>query len=210
MEIANAEEMESQHSAFMKFKHSVSLSKSKVAFARKIDSEKSLVLRNLYPKINDLQSVFLLIGKNHMETLFYSLLLMMKEKMETLRRRVKYVKKEDFEEVLRAIEEKKEKIGELGRLLREKQELLNEGLLVRFSTGEDGICLKVFAGSEFPGVRFTNETKEKEYCNSCDLFVGETIKLMRYLNSRFDYTQTDTLKVKCKSLAQRQDLVGCM
>ena len=46
---------------------------------------------------------------------------MMKEKMETLQRRVKYVKKEDFEEVLRVIVEKKEKIGELGRLLRDRQ-----------------------------------------------------------------------------------------
>ena len=79
MDIRQAEKMESQHAAFLKYENSISLSKSKVAFGRRVD-EKSIVLRNLYPKIEDLQTVFLLIGEDHIETLFYSLLTMMKKK----------------------------------------------------------------------------------------------------------------------------------
>ena len=209
MDIHQAEKMESQHAALLKYENSISLSKSKVVFGRRVD-EKSIVLRNLYPKIEDLQSVFLLIGEEHIETLFYSLLSMIKEKMATLQRRIKYVKKSDFDEILQLIEEKQEKIDGLGRLLREKQEMKNDGLLIRFPTGDDGICIKIFADSNFPAIRFTNETKEKNYCNSCDLFVGEAIKLLRYLNSRFNFCETNILKTKTYQLLNRPDLFGCM
>ena len=130
--------------------------------------DRSIVLRNLYPKINDLQSVFLLIGEDHIETLFSSLLTMMKKEMK------------------------------------------NEGLLMRFPTGDDGICVKIFADSKFPALRFSNETKEKDYCNSCDLFIGEAIRLLRYLNSRFNFGETNILKTKSYQLLNRPDLFGCM
>ena len=146
MDVHQAEKMEYQHAAFLNYGNSISLSKSKVVFGRKVN-EKSIVLRNLYPKIEDLQTVFLIIGEDHIETLFYSLLSMMKEKMATLQRTTKYVKKSDFDEILRLIEEKQDKINGLGRLLREKQEMKNDGLLIRFPTGDDGICVKIFANS---------------------------------------------------------------
>ena len=209
MDIHQAEKMESRRAAFLKYGNSISLSKSKVVFGRRVN-EKSIVLRNLYPTIEDLQTVFLLVGEDHIETLFYSLLSMMKEKMATLQRRMKYVKKSDFDEILQVIEEKQEKINGLGRLLREKQELKNDVLLIRFPTGDDGICVKIFADSNSPAIRFTNETKEKEYCNSCDLFVGEAIKLLRYLNSRFNFCETNILKTKTYQLLNRPDLFGCM
>ena len=209
MDIRQAEKMESQHAAFLKYENSISLSKSKVAFGRRVD-EKSIVLRNLYPKIEDLQTVFLLIGEDHIETLFYSLLSMMKEKMATLQRTTKYVKKSDFDEILRLIEEKQDKINGLGRLLREKQEMKNDGLLIRFPTGDDGICVKIFANSNFPAIRFINESKEKDYCNSCDLFIGEAIRLLRYLNSRFNFSETNILKTKTYQILNRPDLFGCM
>ena len=79
MDIHQAVKMESQSAAFLKYENSISLSNSKVIFGRRAN-ENSIVLRNLYPKIEDLQSVFLLIGEDHIETLFYSLLTMMKKR----------------------------------------------------------------------------------------------------------------------------------
>ena len=37
------------------------------------------------------------------------------------------------------MKEKQDKIDGLGRLLREKQEMKNDGLLMRFPTGDDGV-----------------------------------------------------------------------
>ena len=55
---------------------------------------------------------------------------MLSVKMETLKKRVKYVTREDFMRVVRAMEEKNEKIGEVGTLLREKQRITKDGLLI--------------------------------------------------------------------------------
>lgn len=55
---------------------------------------------------------------------------MLSVKMETLKKRVKYVTREDFMGVVRAMEEKNEKIGEVGTLLREKQRITKDGLLI--------------------------------------------------------------------------------
>ena len=55
---------------------------------------------------------------------------MLSVKMETLKKRVKYVTREDFMGVVRAMKEKNENIGEVGTLLREKQRITKDGLLI--------------------------------------------------------------------------------
>ena len=55
---------------------------------------------------------------------------MLSVKMETLKKRVKYVTREDFMRIVRVMEEKNEKIGEVGTLLREKQRITKDGLLI--------------------------------------------------------------------------------
>ena len=114
MEVGQADDMFSKHDYFMKNKkHSISLSKSKVAFAKDFNDD-SIVLRNLYPKIEDIQSVFLLARKEYVETFYYALIGMVKEKIDVLQRRVKYVRKCDFDEIKLMAEEKRGSIENLG------------------------------------------------------------------------------------------------
>ena len=55
IDIHQVEKKESQRAALLKYENSISLSKSKMVFGRRVN-EKSIVLRNLYPTIEDLQS----------------------------------------------------------------------------------------------------------------------------------------------------------
>ena len=195
MEVGQADDVELQHAGFMKKKwHPYSLSKSKVVYARDYDPDDTIVLRNLYPKIEDIKSIFGLKKVENIETLFYSLLLLFKEKIDVLRSRVKYVKKTDFDEVVLAANERGVKIEQLGRFLHEKKDFDNGGSSVRFLCEHDAICVKMYPGSDFPSIEFINETKEKEKCNSCNPFIGEGIKLLKYLNTRFNFTTSSTLK----------------
>ena len=66
---------------------------------------------------------------------------------------------------------------------------------LRFKTEENFVNIRVAAKAEFPYLSLCNEDSKKKYTNSTSLFIGEGIKLLRYLNTRFNFTDTELLRM---------------
>ena len=91
--------------------------------------------------------------------------------------------------------EMSESISELGNTIHTISENDNYTSM-RFYTGSNYVNVKICSKSEFPYIMLCNEDEDKRYTNSTSLFIGEGIKLLKYLNSRFGFTYTDVLKLK--------------
>ena len=57
---------------------------------------------------------------------------------------------------------------------------------LRFKAETNFVNIKVSAKVEFPYLTLCNEDNKKKFINSTSLFIGEGIKLLRYLNTRFN------------------------
>ena len=195
MEVGQADQVENPKQVYMNKWYSHSLATNKVVYARDEDPSNTMIIRNLYPQCKEYNKIFGLKDSTYIRTLFLSILMAFKMEMETLQKRVRYVRREEFEEIHRAIVEMNDVL---------EKELLYDmsedegGVAIRFYTGLNYVNVKVSSSVEFPIIRLCNEDKEKRYVNSATLFIGEGIKLLRYINSRFNITYTEVLKFKCK------------
>ena len=192
MEVGQADQVAAQKQLYMSKWYSHSLASTKVVYARDEDPSDTIIIRSLYPKIEEHKKLFGLKDLAHIRTLFLSLLMLFKLEMKSMQQRVRYVKKEDFQETHKAIMEMSESISELGTEISENDNYTS----MRFYTGSNYVNVKVSSKSEFPFIILCNEDEDKRYTNSTNLFIGEGITLLKYLNSRFGFTYTDVLKLK--------------
>ena len=187
---------ESSHEKLMREKfNSFSLCSSKLVYSRDVDPNDTMIIRNLYQRIAHNKRIFGLKGVQHIETLFLCLIAMFKDSMDQLRGRIKYVRNEEFEELLKVFTRKEDRIQGLGRVLLEKK-LVERGKSIARFNGSSEIKIEMNASADFPNIVLINENHEKNTINSVSLFVGEAIKLLKYLNSRFNFTRDELLKVQ--------------
>ena len=176
----------------MKKWHSQSLSSSKVAYARDEDPADSVIIRNVYPKICDSNRVFGIRGIVHIQNLFLSMLSLYAANLKTLRKKVKYVKKEEFiqlQDLLRELDENTNKFVSIYGL-KEKEDHCS----IRFPCDNGYVNVTVSAKADFPYLCLCNEDNEKKFITCTYLFIGEGITLMKYLNTRFNFTSTNLFK----------------
>ena len=195
MEVGQADLVKSQKNYFMAKWYAHSLAKAKIVYARDQDPTDTIIIRNLYPEIHQNQRIFGLKEESTMKTLFLVMLKLFQMDLKKIQRKIKYVKKEEFEELKQTITLMSNQIEVLGTVVHDLTE--NEDQVsIRFQAGQNFINVKLSIKTDFPYIKFCNEDKDKNYINSISLFIGESIKLMRYLNTRFNITPTDVLKIK--------------
>jgi len=69
-------------------------------YARDQDPTDTMIVRNLYPNIKEHQKLFGLKEVSNIEKLFISIVWLYKQKINALQKRVKYVSKQEFEELV--------------------------------------------------------------------------------------------------------------
>ena len=175
-----------------KKEHAKSLSGSKLVYARDEDPSNTIVVRNLYPNLDEQMCVFGMKGKNHIKNVLLAILVVLRNDLKKLKRKVKYVYKDDFEDLQAAFNEMGESMAELR--VEECQDNVDYNV-IRFQAGEGYIRLMLSIKAEHPHLIICNENKEKKFINGMNLFISETIKLLRYLNSRFSFTEEEILKL---------------
>ena len=66
----------------------------------------------------------------------------------------------------------------------------------RFKHGNGYGNVRLNSSIDFPYVVYCNEDENKKFMSCVYLFIGEAITLLKYLNTRFEISQTDNLKLK--------------
>jgi len=197
MELNQAAQVETEKAMLMEKWHSFSLAPAKVIYARDQDPTDTIILRNLYPNIKEHQKLFGLKEVSNIEKLFISIIWLYKQKFNVLQKRVKYVSKQEFEELKIVMVEMDERLGRIGTFIDNAVD--DDGTVsLRFKTETNFVNIKVAAKVEFPYLTLCNEDNKKKYINSTNLFIGEGIKLLRYLNTRFNFTGTELLRMNPK------------
>ena len=196
MEVSQADQVESEKATLMGKGHFFSLASTKVVYARDQDPADTMILRNLYPKIKEHQKLFGLKEVSSIEKLFISILWLYKQKFKKLKKRVKNVSKQEFEEVQMVILEMEETLERTGTFAHNAiDDDGDDAASLRFKVGMNFVNVRIFAKTEFPYLSLCNEDSGKKYINSTNLFIGEGIKLLRYLNMRFNFVNTEHLKM---------------
>ena len=194
MEVGQADFVKAQKDFFMSKWYSYSLASPKVVYARDQDPVDTIIVRSLYPKLDERQRIFGLKGEMYLKTLFLVLLKLLKHDLKRLQKRVKYVTNQDFQDLGKAITEMEKSMQNLGAVVHDFTQGENF-ISMRFQTNENFVNVRLSSNSEFPYVKLVNEDKERNYLNSTSLFIGETINLLKYLISRFNINQADVLKL---------------
>ena len=186
----------------MKKPNSYSLGKDKLVYAREGDEESTIVVRNTHESnlmtIQDCYKVFGLKEIHQIEKLFYSILYVLKTFANGTIPKITYVRKEKMWEVFKVINESSDAFEELEAIIIDSTN--NEDIVsIRFSTDNGHVNVKLNKDSRFPNFSFCNENDSKEFINCTGLFVGETIKLLEYMNTRFKFCAGEGLKMKTQS-----------
>ena len=193
MEVGQADQVAAQKDFYIKNKwHSFSIARNKVVYARDEDPDDTVIIRCLYPQLKENNKIFGLKAYPHIQTLFLTVMKMFEINMSEISKKTRYVKREEFEELKLCITQLADyKLIELSLSINRMEEE-KDYTLIRFPTDNGFVNVKMLLKTDYPQIVFVNETKEGEFVNSINLFIGEAIKLTRYLNSRFNFTENDT------------------
>ena len=102
MEVSNMnihDEVQEMKKRFLKKQHSASLATDKIVYARDEDPVDTVIVRSLYPKLKDCNKAFGMKGSNVVELVFYSMLKLTSRNIGELQKKLKYIKKEELEEI---------------------------------------------------------------------------------------------------------------
>ena len=196
MEVGQADQVDAEKRIFMKKSHSFSLAKEKVVYARDEDYSDTLIIRNLFPKVKEHYKIFGLKGETNIKILFFSMMTLYKNEMKMLQKKVRFVKKEEFNELSTVIYEIEDEIQQTKTIYGISE--MNDKKSIRFPTDADTyINVSLSSKVHFPYITLCNEDANRQYINSTSLFIGEGIKLLKYINTRFNFIQ-NAFKIKAR------------
>lgn len=193
-------------------KHSASLSKTKLVYARDgFDESENFVIREFYP--DSKFTAFGVTGVEKVRNVFYSILYIMNTKREELIARVKYGTS-NIEGMLNAlpidVSLNNESFADNVELV---DELVDDGgvnIYAQFDRIK--VCLRFKKDQELAQFSFYNIKQFREDENGDKkatidtgiyLFPSEVFKLMKYLNNRFDFVECDQLKYNSSALVSQ-------
>ena len=186
---------EEQNVAELKKKHlqkpyAKSLSTDKVVYATDGDPTDTVIVRSLYPHTKACNKVFGVKGVLTIRTLFLMWLKLMTSQSDSLKKKLKYVRTADF---LQIDEMKKQTGDEMERLILNHDKDSNP-YIIHKTHNEEHIEVKLAIRSNFPTVVLKNINEQGEFVTQVHLFFEEAIKLMKNLNSRFNFYTGNVLK----------------
>ena len=179
------------------------LGKIKFVYAREGEEEDTIIVRNLFENGKPASKVFGLKNVNDIKKLFLTILCIYKIFMN-VKPKLKFVTKEQIQELLKAIEESESSLRELSTFLIDADGN-NDEISFRMPVQSEFVNVKLFSNTAHPYVTMCNEDGKKHFKNAVTLFVGETIELLKYMNTRFNFTNTETLKIKTNILDYTKD-----
>ena len=73
--------------------------------------------------------------------------------------------------------------------------VVNDSQSFRFLHNGIYINVKIFAKADFPYIELCNEDENRSFVSCVHLFIGEAIKMLKYLNTRFEFTALNILEI---------------
>ena len=184
--------MEEQKEYYMTKPKSCPLGKSKVVYEKE-DEKNAIVIRNLYPEGNPSGKIFGMRKPILMKELSFTLMQMFHIFFNTVNKaKLKNLSRGKVEMMKKAIFESKQALkGMKFDLLTDEEEI---SMRIKLDGGFVNITLNLKA--RHPYFTICNENTDRDYLNSVSLFSGEAVKLMEYLDTQFNFLDSDSLKVK--------------
>ena len=179
---------------YMKKPSALSLGKAKIIYAREGDEEDTIIIRNFYENGKPESKVFGLKRVNEIKKLFFTILCIWKIFLN-VKPKLKHVTKEQIQELTKTLEESEIPLKELAVILIDAIGNPDE-ISFRIPMEVGFVNVKLVTSTPFPYLTMSNEDGKKRFKNAMTLFLGETIKLLKYMNTRFNFTNTDSLKIK--------------
>ena len=176
---------------YMKKENAYSLGKFKVVYSREGDEADTIIIRNLYAEAKENQSLFGLKGVHNISKLFLSLIAICHDNKKWIKKGAQFLEQGDLEEVSDVYLENTNNLDQL------KNFTTNASEYLQFALGEDGNggIVKVEFNRERMIFSLSFYIAEGMFRNRVYLFATEIMKLMRYLNSRFGFSEVDSLKL---------------
>ena len=101
---------------------------------------------------------------------------------------------------------------ELENIIREERENLtsvpthakDDERIAELKWENGSITVRIQMKNKHPTMVLTNEARDGETSNSIYLFISEAVKILKYLNTRFDITNSQSLKFKENNFSSDQ------
>jgi len=191
---------------YMKKENALSLGKFKVVYARDgADAAETIIIRNLYGEAKENQSIFGMAGIDNISKLFLSLIAICHDNKKWIRKGAQFLDQAELDEVTDVYIENKHNLDQL------KNFTTNASEYIQFEVknligigGNDSSIVKVEFNRERMIFSLSFYIAEGVFRNRVYLFATEIIKLMRYLNSRFEFSEVDSLKLKAKEIMKEE------
>ena len=182
---------------YMTKKYAQSLSNTKVIYARDEDPEDTMIVRNFYSKIKEHQKVFGVKGIDAIRNIFIQMLALMNVVgVKKVVKYDKYIKKEIGNQLQELIVEFESEIAALPKI---KINPDDETYVTELKQQGGYINIKMCFETDFPYLSICNENDNKEFITCIYLFMGEVINLLKYMNTRFNFSATNNLKWRKES-----------
>lgn len=162
MEVGQADQVAKEKEYYVNKQYGRSLAKAKVVYARDEDPSDTVVIRNLYPNISDGGKVFGMKDVDVIRKVFCAIIKLISFDLKRFRKRIKYAKKEDFDQLENLIKELEDEIIGLPDV-----ELNNEDdtKSLRLNHGVASfIRITIASKADFPYIKLCNEDT-KQNCN---------------------------------------------
>ena len=121
-----------------------------------------------------------------------------KPSIASVQKKLKYVKKDELDQIKNVAREMQDEIEKLSPTIYDMTEDPYTDC-IRFPVEKGFVNIKLGAKTEFPFIILCNENSNEKLITCTYLFVGEAIKLLMYLNTRFNFALSDNLKFAEKS-----------
>ena len=177
--------------SFMHKKNAFSLGKFKVVYSRDEDEADTIIIRNLYAEAKENQSLFGMKGVDNVKRLFLSLVSICHDNKKWIKKGAQFLDNADLVQVTDVYLENNLYLKKL------KNFIIDASYYVQFALGDDGSggIVKVEFNRERMVFSLSFYIAEGIFRSRIYLFTNEVMKLMRYLNSRFEFSEIQTLKL---------------
>ena len=175
----------------MKKPFSKSLSSEKIVYAREEDARDTLIIRSAYPDIKHYYAVFGVKDVNIIQLLFLAITKLIHVNADKLRRKAKYVKSQDFEEISKLLLSMKNQCSSLHITTEENAK---QQITIAIDASSS-IKVSLNVDANFPQIVLSNFKENDTFLSCIHLFISESVKLLKYMNSRFSFNESSTLKV---------------
>ena len=194
--------------SYMKKENAFSLGKFKVVYSRDgEDAAETILVRNLYGEAKENQSIFGMKGGDNIGKLFLSMIAICHDNKKWMKKNANYLTQADLDELTDVYEENSTKLDQLQlkNFITNSLEYYQFGVatLIQIGNNNHGI-VKVEFNRERKIFSLSFYITEGLFRNRVYLFATDMIKLMRYLNSRFEFSEVDSLKVKAKETMKEE------